>query len=51
MHNPERWAILQFSTNNDPSTAATPFEYYDEWPARAAAVSVGSEGVGWVDRV
>lgn len=37
MHLPERWGILQFS-NKSPGNDET--KYYEEWPARCAAMSL-----------
>ena len=37
MHLPERWGILQFSTKTPGEEVQT---YYEEWPARCAAMSL-----------
>ena len=50
MHLPERWGILQFTTQPSSSTAASSYdddddgvrgeEYYTEWPCRCAAMAI-----------
>jgi hypothetical protein len=44
MHAPERWAILQFSTDAPPPTTSSQDDhmavYYKEWPSRAAVMAI-----------
>lgn len=47
MHLPERWGILQFHTSLDSSN---PFQLYEEWPVRCAAMAVYYAMVGYQDK-
>ena len=40
MHEPDRWGILQFSTQTLPKSHPEDAKYYDEWPIREMAMSV-----------
>ena len=40
MHLPERWGILQFSEKNPSLEGTEEMRYYEEWPARCAAMSL-----------